>query len=696
MNRRVATGDDKLKRFDPFGIPVWTSNRGCPLLGGRQGVRDISEIFLSYNRQDIDIARRFAEGLEREGFTVWWDQSLRSGEAYDEVTEAALRNAKAVVVLWSPRSVASRWVRSEATIASRNNTFVPAMIEPCERPVMFELTQTAELGHWQGQADDAAWLAFVDDVAKFVNKPVQHAHEPHAVQPAPAPQPITQAKEVDSSPLLGVLPFDNLSSDEELTFFCDGVSEEIQRTVAGSTDLRVVARSSSFQFRGTEKSIPKVAAALGTTHLLDGTVRRSGAKVRISAELVECSSQNALWADRFDGDLEDVFTLQENIAEAVAEALKVKLAPPPKAREIDPASYEQFLRARAILAEGDPEFDDSAIRAVPILEEVVHAAPDFALGWELLANARSVVLRFARAKMDFAERRNGVVHAAQTALRLDPKRSGAHLALARLEPWGAYKARETLLNQALAVAPHNPEALNDMSVFCWSVGRFRDALRLAEQACELNPLMPSARLHVAQMRTYVGDYAGSVRMLAELHDRWPNHAGILLSLLGFSATLGFHDAYNAAKDHADGFDGWQGFSMQQTKLYADALISGDPETKQARLADYRKVLEKTGTVPLNIVDSVASLGLTEDAFQLAEQASFDHIFLPEGDRPSDIYPGVVMGRWSDLNKTPRFIALCQRLGLCDYWVQTEKWPDCVDWAPFDFKAEVKRSARLAG
>lgn len=675
------------------------------MLGSRRGVCNISEIFLSYNRQDIDIARRFAEGLEREGFTVWWDQSLRSGEAYDEVTEAALRKAKAVVVLWSRRSVASRWVRSEATIANRNNTFVPAMIEPCDRPVMFELTQTAELGHWRGEANDVAWLAFVDDVANFVNKPVQHAHEPHAVEPplvpppppAPAARPITPATVTDSSPLLGVLPFDNLSSDEELTFFCDGVSEEIQRTVAGSNDLRVVARSSSFQFRGTEKSIPKVTAALGTTHLLDGTVRRSGAKVRISAELVECSSQNALWADRFDGDLEDVFTLQENIAEAVAEALKVKLTPPSTTREIDPANYEQFLRARAILAEGDPEFDDSALEAVPILEEVVHASPDFALGWELLANARSVVLRFARAKkMDFAERRNGVVHAAQTALRLDPKRSGAHVALARLEPWGAYKARETLLNQALAVAPHNPEALNDMSVFCWSVGRFRDALRLAEQACELNPLMPSARLHVAQMRTYVGDYAGSVRMLAELHERWPNHAGILLSLLGFAATLGFPDAYNAAKGDTEKFDGWQGFSMQQTKLYADALISGVPEEKQARLAEYKAGLAKTGTVPLNIVDSVASLGLTEEAFELAEQASFDHIFLPEGDRPSDIYPGVVMGRWSDLNKAPRFIALCQRLGLCDYWVQTNKWPDCVDWAPFDFKAEAKRSARLAG
>ena len=118
------------------------------------------DIFLSYNREDSDTARRFAEGLEREGLSVWWDQTLRSGEAYDEVTEAALKSAKAVVVLWSPRSVVSRWVRAEATIADRNKTLVPVMIEPCERPIMFELTQTAELGHWTGDSGDPAWRGF--------------------------------------------------------------------------------------------------------------------------------------------------------------------------------------------------------------------------------------------------------------------------------------------------------------------------------------------------------------------------------------------------------------------------------------------------------------------------------------------------------------------------------------------------------
>jgi hypothetical protein len=108
------------------------------------------DVFLSYNREDAALAKLFADAFASEGFDVWWDQTLHSGETYDEVTEAALRAAKAVVVLWSPRSVVSHWVRAEATVAHRAKTLVPATIEACNRPVMFELTQTADLSHWKG------------------------------------------------------------------------------------------------------------------------------------------------------------------------------------------------------------------------------------------------------------------------------------------------------------------------------------------------------------------------------------------------------------------------------------------------------------------------------------------------------------------------------------------------------------------
>src|SRR6516165_7388770 len=142
------------------------------------------DIFLSYNREDVAVAQAYRDAFAREGLDVWWDATLRSGETYDEVTEAALRGAKAVVVLWSPRSVASRWVRAEATIAERNKTLMPVTIEPCDRPVMFELTQTADLAHWKGEAGDKAWLAFLGDVRRRVGR---GGAEPAEAAPAPAP-----------------------------------------------------------------------------------------------------------------------------------------------------------------------------------------------------------------------------------------------------------------------------------------------------------------------------------------------------------------------------------------------------------------------------------------------------------------------------------------------------------------------------
>lgn len=114
------------------------------------------------------MARMFASSFAREGFNVWWDAAIHSGETFDEVIEKALRAACAVVVLWSPRSVGSRWVRAEATLADRNKTLAPVVIEPCDRPIIFELTHTVDLSHWQGDPHDSAWQVFLQDVRRLV------------------------------------------------------------------------------------------------------------------------------------------------------------------------------------------------------------------------------------------------------------------------------------------------------------------------------------------------------------------------------------------------------------------------------------------------------------------------------------------------------------------------------------------------
>ena len=147
------------------------------------------DVFISYSRDDRSAAKYFAECLAQEGFSVWWDAALHSGESFDQVIERELRAASAALVLWSPRSVASRWVRAEATLADRQGKLVPIIIEQCERPIIFELTHTNDLSDWVGDKADPRWKGLLQDVARLVGSGKgSDAAAPPPVAPAPAVQ----------------------------------------------------------------------------------------------------------------------------------------------------------------------------------------------------------------------------------------------------------------------------------------------------------------------------------------------------------------------------------------------------------------------------------------------------------------------------------------------------------------------------
>ena len=633
--------------------------------------------------QDLELGGAFGEWLEVTRAEI--DARIADGLAKQLAARESAGDCAAV------KALATAWLRrdplSEPAVAAmiRAEIATGARAAAHIRYQAFRDLLAAEIGVAPGPLVDAALRTEIG--AELAAAAVQP-------QPAPVAAPLQQLPPPPTigSLVLAVLAFDNHSADPDLADFCDGVSEEIQRTVARGTGIAVVARASSFQFRGADKSIAKVASALGASHLLDGSVRRSGTRLRITAELVECTSHRAVWSERFDGSLEDVFALQDSIAEQVAAALELTLVPRSATPPLEPATYERFLRARGLLADGDAQFDNTALEAVPLLEAVTADAPDHAAAWELLALAQALVLRSGRSPQPFAEAREAVVTAAQTALKLDPRRGGAYRALAMLEPWGHHAVREKLLLQALEVAPRDPAALTDMSNFCWGVGRFRDALAYAEAACELNPLMPAARLHAAQMRAYVGDYDTSISMLEELHLRWPQNAGILMTLLNWSGSLGYPEVYYRHISAIDRFDGWQARDLAAVRAYVEAVLSRDINVKQARAARYRGLLERTGTITLSLVTGLGFIGLPDEAFELAERADYSHVFDPAGPSPSLFYPGVALGPWSCLLSHPRFVRVCHRLGLCRYWQETGQWPDCAAWVPFDFKSAVRRTA----
>ncbi len=177
------------------------------------------------------------------------------------------------------------------------------MIEPCDRPIMFELTQTTDLTHWRGATNDAAWLSVVADVRRLV----ESRKVPHA--PAAVPVQRSQPGAGSNKPVILILPFINMSGDQEQEYFSDGVTEDIIKDLGRVLALFVVSRNAAFAYKGRTIAAATLARDLNVTHILEGSVRRSGNRVRLTAQLVEAATDDQVWADHFDRTLDDIFAI---------------------------------------------------------------------------------------------------------------------------------------------------------------------------------------------------------------------------------------------------------------------------------------------------------------------------------------------------------------------------------------------------
>ena len=410
------------------------------------------DIFLSYNREDAAVAKLYADAFSAAGLEVWWDATLRSGEDYDEVTEAALREAKAVVVLWSPRSVASRWVRAEATIADRNKTLMPVTIEPCNRPVMFELKQTAELSHWRGEADDKAWQVFLSDVRRLVGV------EGKAMRPTAAAEIKKAAR--GHRPSVAVLPFINRSGLAEDDIFADCMVEDLSAALALGKRFKVVAASTAQAYPNAARDLRTIGRELDVRLVLDCNIRRIGEAMRLTVQLVETDSGNIVWTRKFDRPLAELMALQEGLASELAARLLV---------EIERIEMEQALgnsgevTAREAIIRGDALImgRTSLARAEAAVAEARRAvalAPDYAAAHAALAGNLSVLYDLLGRDDPAFERE--ILDCVARSRALDP---GSPLVLCRLAG-----------------------ALN-------SVGRHHDALALLRRAIAINPNLEVVR-----------------------------------------------------------------------------------------------------------------------------------------------------------------------------------------------------------
>ena len=287
---------------------------------------------------------------------------------------------------------------------------------------------------------------------------------------------------------IAVLPFVDMSAEGDQAYFADGIAEEILNVLVKTRSLKVAGRTSSFQFRDRSGDLREIGKQLDVEHILEGSIRKSNNRLRITAQLVKASDGFHLWSESYDRDLTDIFAIQDEIARAITKALAIELdlagsstsLAPVKTNNMD--AYDRYLEAKNLIA-----LRTDFPRMIRLLEEATQLDPEFADGWATLAQARGLTIYYGVEELDSA------LHAAETyarrAIELDPSSSDAHTALANvIRDQGLLNEAWTSYQKALKLNPDNIEAHVQFGQMLIRAGLVREALVHSTRATELDPL----------------------------------------------------------------------------------------------------------------------------------------------------------------------------------------------------------------
>jgi TolB-like protein/Flp pilus assembly protein TadD len=308
----------------------------------------------------------------------------------------------------------------------------------------------------------------------------------------------SQASRLSRSPeipekSIAVLPFENLSDDQQNTYFADGIQDDILSSLAKVADLKVISRTSVRQYRTGTRNLREIGQALGVAHILEGTVRRAGNRVRVNAQLINARTDAHIWSDSFDREMTDLFTLQSELAEQIATALRANISPQEKASlQIHPTThldaYDLYLRARDLFrwtGAGDPR--ENGEKALGLLDQAIARDPEFALAYSLASRFHGELYWFGFDKTP--GRLDKAKAAVDQALRLRPELGDAHLALAYHYYYGYrdYERARAELAIAARATPNDAEIWDGLAAVDRRQGRWDDAVANFERARQLDP-----------------------------------------------------------------------------------------------------------------------------------------------------------------------------------------------------------------
>ena len=334
--------------------------------------------------------------------------------------------------------------------------------------------------------------------------------------PAPPATPATPAP-VSKDKSIAVLPFLDLSEKKDQEYFSDGLTEELLDQLAQVPDLHVPARTSSFYFKGKQATIAEMARALGVTHVLEGSVRKAGHTMRVSAQLIRADNGYHLWAHTYDRDVKDVFKVQDEIAAAVVEALKARLLPIPAAltarRSTNSAAYDQYLVGRQFLTRNSGDYSR---RAAAAFRKSIALDPNYAAAWAGLADAMFWVADSEPALKNTLADRTEARAAADRAVALQPELADGYRTRALLRTANDLDfagAREDL-QRALQLEPENAEVLNYYGAASLTpTGRLTEAIAVLRKATQIDPLNARAWSFLGSALMFQGDCAAAFTAL---------------------------------------------------------------------------------------------------------------------------------------------------------------------------------------
>lgn len=304
---------------------------------------------------------------------------------------------------------------------------------------------------------------------------------------------------------IAVLPFADMSEGKDQEYFADGMAEEILDLLAKLPALRVIGRTSSFQFKSRSVDLRTIGETLGAAYLVEGSVRKAGSRIRVTAQLIDAGSGTQLWADSFDREFGDILDLQDQIATAIARALQLAVVAEdarPRRPLQNTEAYTHYLRGRAALDRGDAE---SLPGAVDDFEQALALDPGFTRAAEALTLAHLVNL--GNNGVTSAVGWPRIAAAARRALKLDPKSALAHAILGLQYATYEYdwRAATAELRQALALDSRDPVAIYHLSWLAFDLGWHRDALRLSNESVLIDPLNPDAQQNCAIINYLLGN-----------------------------------------------------------------------------------------------------------------------------------------------------------------------------------------------